>query len=278
MIGIFLILAYEFQPLNSISSALKDKIKASSLNTHADWLIATECAAKSQTRRNVIRATWQRLYKDSRFKTRFVLSDYDPLWDSLIQEENATYGDIIKLEGLDPSPKISNRIKFMELLNYLVSRGETYSWVSKVDDDAFLEATKFYEQYLEGQSADNLTLISMKNRHEDGYAWPGGAFYTASWKLVEKLAEIHMGQQDRETPEDVRVGMYLHNGKVKYEYKEMPRSEMFEIPIKGARIPHKITKAAILIHFLKDHDTYLEVSHLFGKQGFNGEALKDWTE
>lgn len=273
--GIISILAFQYQPFNYFSLASTGKTSASS--SHARWLIATECAAKSQTRRNVIRATWQTLYRDPRFKMRFILSDYDPLWEGLIHEENATYGDIIKLEGLDPSPKISNRIKFMELLKYLVSRGETYSWVSKVDDDAFLEAKRFYDQYLEGQPEENLTLISMKNRHEAGFDWPGGAFYTVSWKLVERLTKIHSGQQDLETPEDVRVGMYLHDGKVQYDYKEMPREEMFEIPVKKARIPHKITKAAILIHFLKDHDTFLQVSHLFGKEGYNGEALNEWT-
>ena len=184
----------------------------------------------------------------------------------------------------------------MELVSYLAERGERWGWVSKVDDDAFLEAQKFWDRYLDARtpaagwtnkenpdakanSNNTLTLISMKNRHDFPFDWPGGAFYTVSWPLAEKLAEIHQEQRekDKETPEDVRMGKYLSEAKVEYEYREMPREEMFEIPVKGARIPHRITREAIVVHFLKDHDTYLQVADLFGEGGYKGAALKDWT-
>ena len=311
VIGISSIVRYQFQPFPitppSFVSTTHNNTN-DNYETHppsspayavpsAQWLIATECAAQSQTRRNIIRTTWQTLYKDPhrRTTTRFILSGYDPLWESLIQEENATHGDIIKLDGLDPSPQTSNRVKFMELLTYLVARGERYAWISKVDDDAFLEARMFYHQYLNDDEQqqrsindnkndnykNNSVLISMKNIQNYPFPWPGGAFYTVSWPLALLLASHHSshgGHEDQETPEDVRVGKYLYDGEIEFEYREMPREEMFEIPVPGARIPHTITGRAIVVHFLKEHETYLRVARVFGETGFTGEALEGWTE
>ena len=274
---LFIILEFCYQP---IQSSLLPSVTEQQCQSCQQWLIATMCAAKSQTRRNVIRATWQTLYQNPLFKPRFILSDYDTLWEPLIKRENETYGDLVKLEGLDPSPTIANRIKAMELFKHLVTRGEEYAWVSKIDDDAFLEADKFYKQYLSTAPVSNATLISIANRNDKypDFDWPGGAFYTLSWSLVRQIVQIHAEQVDLDTPEDVRVGKYLHDANVVFDYVKMDREAFLEIPVAEARIPHKITKSAVLVHFLKDDETYLEVSGVFGKDGYTGEPLKNWTE
>ena len=282
------------RPLRSSLPSFNRSQEGQYVSSQPQWLIATMCAAKSQARRNIIRQTWQTLYQNPLYKTRFVLSGYEDIWDPLIQKENDTYGDIITLKNLDPRPSMANMIKASELFKYLVSSGEKYAWVSKVDDDAFLLANKFYTEYLSTIATtsttptnNNLsTLISIKNRNPtySVFDWPGGAFYTLSWPLVEQIVTIHnspAGQADLTTPEDVRIGKYLYDAKVDYDHIDMQneKKETFiEIPVEGARLPHKITKRAIVVHFLKSDETYLRVAGLFGKRGYNGGSLEDWTE
>ena len=259
---------------------LGSSLKSQKSSGGGKWLIATMCPASAFSRRNVIRSTWQRLYKNEAFEPRFILSEYESVWEPLIKKENETYGDIVKLDGLDPSPQVSNRIKAMELFKHLVAQGKQYSFVSKVDDDSFLEAGKFYDEFLEKASPTNETLISIKNRNEKypDFDWPGGAFYTLSWGLVEHIARIHSEQKDTETPEDVRVGKYLSDAKVDFDFVDLKPEEMLEIPIQGARIPHKINRKTILVHFLKDDETYLRVAGVFDGDGYTGQMLEDWTD
>lgn len=265
---------------SDLMSFVSKPVSSAKIPREQKWLMATMCPAKAVARRSVIRSTWQDLYQNDLYETRFVLSNYDDIWDPLIQKENETYGDIIKLDWLDPSPEVSNRIKTMELFKYLVDNGMNYAWVSKVDDDSFLEADKFYNTFLNVKRNKSEALISLKNRNDywNYFDWPGGAFYTLSWGLVKHIVDIHKQQQDLETPEDVRVGKYLYDAKVDFEFVPLQRAEMLEIPIKGARIPHKINNETVLVHFLKDEETYLRVANIFDKNGYTGQKLEDWTE
>jgi hypothetical protein len=80
------------------------------------WLLATMSYAAAQSRRNIIRTTWQELYPPdpSRYELdlryRFVLAN--PGENSpLIAQENKTYGDIIVLDDLEENREIANTIK-----------------------------------------------------------------------------------------------------------------------------------------------------------------------
>ena len=170
------------------------------------WLVAVMCPASPASKRKIIRDTWHNLYSNQLFKLRFVLSSFNDSLDASIAQENKTYGDIVKLEWLSPSREVSVRPKPMEFLRHLVRDGKRYQWVSKLDKDAFLAANEFYARFLNTTYADKNTLISLKLRQELDYYWPGGAFYTLSWGLMEELARIHANQTDSDTPEDVRVG------------------------------------------------------------------------
>ena len=61
------------------------------------WLIVTISAAKSFERRNIIRATWQSLYKNPVFETRFVIADPGEALLPIIEFENKTHGDLIMI-------------------------------------------------------------------------------------------------------------------------------------------------------------------------------------
>ena len=249
------------------------------------WLIATMSPAKSSGRRNIIRSTWQSLYTNPRYTTRFVLSDYNSVWDSLIAKENNTYGDIIRLEGLDPSPQVSNRIKAMELIKLIVSNarrgiGETYEWVSKIDDDAFLEADTFYSQYLNTNHSNNCTLISRTGRTPEygQFDWPAGAFYTLSWGLAERIAQLQTEHPILDTPEDVLVGKHLFEANVDFDFINLPVEQMFDLRVEGANVPAKISRKAMLMHMIKDDELYLRVANLFDEDGYSGQQIEGLTE
>ena len=270
--------------LSTYTNQISHKPKEAS-RTDPTWLIATICAANQEQRRNVIRSTWQTTYNSSLYDTRFVLSNYDKVWDALIQKENETYGDIIQLKDLDPSPGTSNRIKMVELMKYLVNGARNdsslkYDWVSKIDSDAFLEANKFYKDFLNSTQTSNRTLISRVSRNaaNDEFDWPGGAFYTLSWELVEQIAYQSNVSPILETPEDVLVGEYLYKGNVHFDFVNLGEKVMFDVPVDGAYVPRKITDEAILIHFIKDDEKYLEVASLFDQNGFTGKQIEGWTE
>ena len=249
------------------------------------WLIATPCATSQQQRRNVIRTTWQSTYNNSLYDTRFILSKDDGLWDPIIKEENETFGDIIQLKDLDPSPETSNRIKMVEFLKYLVlevqhGTMQKYDWVSKIDSDAFLEANSFYNHFLNSMETSNHTLIGRVSHNGgiDEFDWPGGAFYTFSWQLVEKIVHLANESPITDVPEDVLVGRYLYDGKVKFDFVDLGEKLMFDIPVDNAYFPRKITNEAILVHFIKEDEQYLEVASLFDKNGYNGKQIDGWTE
>ena len=298
VVGFVIILIIILRPLSfPLPTSFNTLQEEQHVSSQPQWLIATMCAAKSQARRNIIRQTWQTLYKDPLYTTRFVLSGYDDIWDPLIQKENETYGDIIKLKNLDPRPSTANKIKALELFKYLVTSGQQYAWVSKLDDDAFLLADTFYTEYLSTitttystsrmlENKNMSTLIAAKQRNPtySEFDWPSGAFYTLSWPLIEQIVTIHdspAGQDDITTPEDVRLGKYLYDAKTDFDFIEVQnerKETLIEIPVPEARLPHKITKRAIVVHFLKSDETYLRVAGLFGKKGYNGGSLEDWTE
>lgn len=103
-IALFLVLAYvqpgrlslQFHPKLPLG-LFKEKEKAT-------WLIATMLATWSQQRRNIIRSTWQHTFRNlGHFDTVSVIAlakDHD-LWEPLIRQENATWGDLVLLDHIE---------------------------------------------------------------------------------------------------------------------------------------------------------------------------------
>ena len=195
------------------------------------WLLATISAYPSQRRRNIIRATWQSLYPNPAFDTRFVLAQPSALWQPLIQHENDTYGDLIVLEGLEESAEVANSIKSVEFLKHIVDKAASegverpWEFVSKIDDDSFLSAERFYQEFIiphlspppstpppsspghqpsavattpeqddhgNNDRVSNGTLIARRLiRPYRPFSTPGGQFYTLSWDLVRLVVDTY---------------------------------------------------------------------------------------
>lgn len=133
---------------------------------HPPWLLATISPAFSLQRRTLIRNTWQRLYRnDTRFATRFVIANATELWRPLIQAENETYGDIIMLPNVFEGKREANSIKPMEFFSYLVNTtAQPWRFVSKVDDDSFLDARAFWNKFLQ-------PVMDRETPSENGTVW-----------------------------------------------------------------------------------------------------------
>lgn len=253
------------------------------------WLLATISAYFSQPRRNIIRATWQTLYPNPAFETRFVIAKPSPLWQPLIKHENDTYGDLIVLEQLEENAKIATTIKIVEFLKHLVTSshagaGPPWKFVSKIDDDSFISAERFYQEFLlprldqQQQVADvNGTLIARRLiRSDRNFSTPGGQFYTLSWDLVGLIAETHSKNPVANVVEDVLIGQLLYEAEARFEFVELDDSRAFDVTHNLTRLSQEkkdlgpINSAAINPHKMKADETYLRVAQLFGKDGFVG--------
>ncbi|KAF6233553.1 hypothetical protein HO173_008110 [Letharia columbiana] len=251
------------------------------------WLLATMSAYFSQQRRNVIRATWQTLYPNPAFETCFFIAKPPPLWQSLIKQENDTYGDLIMLDHLEESTKVAMFIKPVEFLKHLLGSGKpSWKFVSKIDDDSFVDAERFYHEFLRPRidrhaaAADqNGTLIARRLRleHSDrNFSTPGGQFYTLSWDLVRILVETQARKLITNVPEDVLVGRLLYDADAKFEFVDLDDTRAFDVTDNLTRLSQEredlgpMDAAAINPHKMKDDETYLRVAELFGKDGFVG--------
>lgn len=205
------------------------------------WLICTISPAQNPQRRAIIRSTWQSLFRNSSiYTTRFILSNPGPFWDSVIAHENATHGDLIILESLRETREIANTIKPIELFQRLRRDGlwgQRFAWVSKVDDDSFVDPRLFNKRWLvprmdnvslgtesslssigsffgkETQLRANVnrTIIPRRYMYEE-YMYPDGPFYTMTWDMMELVAKLYekTPESDRKhTHEDILIGHIL---------------------------------------------------------------------
>lgn len=246
----------------------------------------------SQQRRNIIRATWQALYSNPTFETRFFIAKPAPLWEALIKYENDTHGDLIVLEDLEEIPRIAKTIKVVAFWKYMLERiqasvAETPPWkfVSKIDDDSFVDAERFYREFLRPRinrhdaAADDVngTLIARRLEHSQrNYSIPGGQFYTLSWDLVRLIVEMQTRDPITDLPEDVLVGRLLYDAGARFEWVELDDTRAFDVTDNLTRLSKArddlgaMDAAAINPHRMKDDELYLRVAGLFGKDGFVG--------
>ena len=256
------------------------------------WLLATISPYFAQQRRNIIRATWQTLYPNPAFDTRFVLAKPPPLWQPLIKHENDTYGDLIVLKHLNETNETANTIKTVEFLKHLIASSKakevepSWKFVSKIDDDSFLSAEQFYQEFLlprlnrEQRQTPNVagTLIARPLVRSDGnFTLPGGQFYTLSWDLVHIVAESHTKNPIINVTEDRLSGELLYEAGARFDFVELNDCRAFDVTEDLTRLSQEmedlgpINCAAINPHKMKTDEMYLRVAQLFGKGGFLGD-------
>lgn len=250
------------------------------------WLIATMSPAHSIQRRIIIRQTWQKLFANpSLWSTRFVISRAaNPTWQAIIDAENATYGDIIQLNHLEESGHIANTIKTFQFFKYLVSMGtkmNQWKFISKIDDDSYLDAKAFYRDYLSQRLDSNRTIIS-RTIHMPNYTAPGGQFYTLTYDLVPLLVESYAANPIRNEFEDVLVGRLLYEANEEWRHIDLPNPIAFdykdtELREEGEAFAaadadlsvwsHAVGPQAINPHKMKDDETYVKVAACFNENG-----------
>lgn len=255
------------------------------------WLLATISAAHAQTRRNIIRSTWQTYYRSPHYTTRFIIANPTSLWLPLIAHENNTYGDLIMLPHLEESSEIANTIKTVEFLKHLVANGTTHHFVSKIDDDSFLDADRMFEEFIApriaaaerdpefaGQQRNFIARKLDYARTPNGskldpllhYPHPGGQFYTMSWEMVVLLARLHEQNRITDELEDSLLGRLLYEAHEAFEFVELSDERAFDTDedLGG------MSERAINPHKMKSDELYLRVAALFDERGYKGEGRR----
>jgi hypothetical protein len=231
-----------------------------------------------------------------------VISNPDPDWEGVIAQENATYRDIIALRHLEENSEIANSIKTVEFFKYLTLNEEQekkWTFVTKLDDDSYLDSKTFYNEWLQPMIAENRTaedladgvpqvngIVIGKGLRKEGknFIYPSGQFYTLSWDMVRTMAEMQVAH-NISTFEDVLVGELLELSQVSYRMVELPYTEAFEIQwdntltVDGRKTAwaedsfnldawfHPVGPGSINPHRMKDDKGYLLVAACYGPDG-----------
>src|ERR1043166_3246671 len=105
---------------------------------------------------------------------------------------------------------------------------ERYLFVSKIDDDSFINARGFYNSYLVprmNSSAGSKELLADANRTiiarrliRRGFDYPGGQFYTVTWDLLELLVKLQQKLNLTNVEEDVLPGQLLREGNESWNF------------------------------------------------------------
>jgi beta-1,3-galactosyltransferase 1 len=221
-----------------------------------------------------MRATWHTLFTDPAFSMRFFLADAGELWMPLIQHENATYGDLIVLPHLEESAQVATTIKQFEFFKYLAEHGSSWEFVSKLDDDSFVDAQAFYREFLLPQLAKpnrERVIIGRRMTHSNPeYVYAGGQFFTLSWEMVTLIARLYTSNPIKDEIDDVLLGRLLYEADEWFEFIELDNQRAFDYDEEGSDVwawSHKVMEGAINPHRLKDDETYLRVAAMYDSNG-----------
>ena len=81
----------------------------------------------------------------------------------------------------------------MEYFKYVKNNYKPFTFVTRIDDDAFLNIPPFWDEYLQPNLADPRRIIIARDTYpmKLDYPFPGGQFYTMSWDLMCLLIKLH---------------------------------------------------------------------------------------
>ena len=242
-------------------------------------------------RRAAIRATWATRFQNPAWECRFVIGSLrDSPWASLIKFENSTYGDIIELEDFYPeTADRANHIKMLSTYKYLVEQekvtGRHYDFISKVDDDNWLNILPFYETWIEprlpgGQyyKLDPWTVIGRPFVYGRPFAYTSGRMYTISWPIAKMLARKFAADPDRDyeeshLAEDMIPEYFLYTDNIAHEFLPMEVDQAWDIGLENI-----VKIDTILIHCIKDDERLVEMSSIFNDRGrWNGKLINGLT-
>ena len=260
--------------------------------TKPPWLLITSSASDDFQRRLLVRWSWVSLFQRSGiFDHIFAVSSTDPVLLPLIKKENETFGDILLLDHIEDTAWTANHIKPFEFFKKVTTegwKGRTYDFVSKVDQDSFVDPVRTWNKYLKGRMGlsgikKDRVMMSMPHDQFCQCPAPQGGFYTLSWdfaKLIGRLYEKMEKPEDIEQ-EDCMAGRFPTDAGEQYEFVPMDTEESFDVVgEKGNAIARDWTKGqvqrghlsnvskAIFFHQMKEEWKWLAVKELFDEDGW----------
>ncbi|KAL9102663.1 MAG: hypothetical protein Q9163_002217 [Psora crenata] len=251
------------------------------------WLLAIFLGPSKAARRAILRSTWATRFPNPAYEYRFILGNYSNSAEApSIDAENATFGDIWVIEDfMNENPETANSIKNMELFKYMVKyegiRLRRYDFVSKVDDDNWLNIPPYFDAFIAPRlpggvkynPSHNLTMIGRPMNWGQDYVYASGRMYTISWPLLEFFAKKYTMNPLTGKTEDEVAGLYLYEDQVVHEYVPVELEQAWDIGIE-----YLVNNETILIHCIKDDETLLEVSTMFDDHGrWNGKRIHGLT-
>ena len=264
------------------------------------WLIATMSPYTSIARRQLIRATWQSLYNTStnpNLTTRFVLAQPSPDYADRIAAENATYGDLWLIPDLAETPLIANTVKSMHMLAMLASGAFTvppnasssppssshgWRYVSKVDDDSYIDPVRMWQLFIEPRLHHPRTLISRSmRRFEPRWDYPSGQFYTLSWDLLLTIVGLWQANHIVDEHEDRLIGRLLHEAAVAFTFVRMTHRQAFDYRAgvwDASAWAHIVGEGALNPHSMKSDEVYRAVAQRFDVHGARSTAFQQIWE
>lgn len=208
----------------------------------------------------------------------------------MIEQENVTYDDLVILP-LEETRQIANTIKSIEFFMKLLSRTKRWAFVSKIDDDSFLDVDAFYHRFLqESMDVDpgDPTSTTEVHRHamigtrlhNFGVDYAGGQFYTLPRVTLELLVKTYIDEPVTQYDEDVLNGILLQKAGAQWRLVEMDHAMAFDFAPHGnsplakadenlTLWSHGVRPDAIILHKMKDDEMYLKVANLWSDGKLN---------
>ena len=187
---------------------------------------------------------------------------------------------------MNENRETANNIKNMELFKYMVkyegARLRRYDFVSKVDDNVWLNIPLYFNAFIAPRllggvkhSRNNLTMIGRPMNWGQAYVYASGRMYTLNWSLLEFLARKYTTVPLTGKTEDEAVGYYLCKDRVVHEYVPIELEQAWNI---GIEYLVNNGSDTLLIHNIKNDATLLEVSTVFNERGgWNGKQIQGLT-
>ena len=253
------------------------------------WLLAILLAPSKVSRRTIIRDTWATRFPNPAYEYRFILGNYSNDAEAAkVDAENATFGDIWAIEDyINENQETANHIKNLELFKYMVkyegTRLRRYDFVSKIDDDVWLNILPYFDAFITPRlpgglkhNPQNLTIIGRPMNWGKDYVYASGRMYTLSWPLLEFFARKYAADPLRgEKTEDQAIGSYLYEDHVVHEYVPVELEQAWDI---GMEYLVNSESDTLLIHEINSDETLLEVSTIFDERGrWNGKHIPGLT-
>ena len=199
------------------------------------------------------------------------------------------FGDILLLD-MEDNEWNANHLKPFEVLKNVTGGGwknRTYDFVSKVDQDSYVDPVRVWEKYLSSVPPDRL-MLSMPHEEFCAYPAPQGGFYTLSWDLAEMIAGLYANMTDRShiSQEDCQVGRFPHDAKEDFTFMSMQTSESFDVisdnekeqenfyarewvgNLKSKGSIKDLKADVVFLHQMKEDWKWMSVMNLFDKDGW----------